>query len=633
MKPTSLRQFSWVVLGGLLGVLFVSATAYSRAGWETLAPGEATSLMQAASLAHDFDLAYTRADHERMALTWGFEPNDLELASGSEGRRIAFHQPFPYAVFLAPFVRAAPETGFALANVLLLALAAAAAALTLERYVGETAALTVALAVFGSAAFSYVFLAGDDIFLLSVTVLAFALLTRVEQAAEPGSTSFNGASQDGAPLDKHLGVWRSAFLAGVLLAIPLATEPLLYVVLAVAAFAGLPRDAKLAPQAPFLLGLGAFFALILAVQWWTSGGLHIVGTTHFRFTPETGFPLVDFRADQWNESLRHLSAIYWDETPNAAWGRDLKLWLWDGAYLLVGRHVGLLLYFLPALFLIGLGDWRMAAPSFRLPLLLAIAAWAVIVVLSHPFNIYGGPGAIANRWFLPLYGALWLVPRRPLERWIWPVLTAVAASLFIGGLAFAQWRSSADLARGVAVGHATPVAQAVLPFETSQRWLFESRDADHGGVRILMLSENVWYEERPDRMMLDRRMNEPTELILASDEPLTELELTFGPDAPSHLQVEGATVGDRLLNGDGGITFRLRPGSGRQHAVWWTGSRQWLYPLTLVWPADEGVAPGESPVSLPFWLTTYVAAEPFAAEPLAAEPQSTPDGVKPQNGE
>ena len=75
--------------------------------------------MQAESLANDLDLAYTRQDFHRAVLARHGEPPDLELASGSGGRRITYDRPFAYALWMAPFLRVWPEKGFAVANFLL----------------------------------------------------------------------------------------------------------------------------------------------------------------------------------------------------------------------------------------------------------------------------------------------------------------------------------------------------------------------------------------------------------------------------------------------------------------------------------------------------------------------------------
>lgn len=109
------------------------------------------------------------------------------------------------------------------------------------------------------------------------------------------------------------------------------------------------------------------------------------------------------------------------------------LWGWNTLCFLIERHVGLLPYFLP----IFLGLFR--GPPIRGPtpgkwvrwsLLLAVAVAAGAFLLARPFNFYGGGGAIANRYFLPLYPALWFFPMRALS-WRWIVRVVALAALFL----------------------------------------------------------------------------------------------------------------------------------------------------------------------------------------------------------
>ena len=152
------RPAAWVLLASLLAATLAGAYFYDRAGWPGRLAGESTYLMQAASLAVDFDLTYTRDDFDRMLLADLGNPTDLSLVSGSEGRRIAFDRPFPYALYLAPFVKLWPRQGFAIANALLLAFVSIFAARTLERQAGAWSPVWVAVLLFASVLFAYVFL-------------------------------------------------------------------------------------------------------------------------------------------------------------------------------------------------------------------------------------------------------------------------------------------------------------------------------------------------------------------------------------------------------------------------------------------------------------------------------------------
>ena len=549
------RLFAWTLLCGLLAMTLVGALVYSRAGWTAQLSGEATYLMQAESLARDGDLRYERHDYDRLLLAAHANPTDLELASGSDGKRIGFARPFPYALYLAPFVRLDPAHGFALANALLLALTACFAARTLERRIGDAAPALVMLAIFASATFAHVFLVTGDLFLLCLVVVAFCLL---DAAAAP---------DHGSP--------RAALVAGALLAVAVLTEPLHLFLLGGAVFtvAGTRRAALL---------LGAFLSAMaqIVVQWWATGGLLVVATERFRFTPETGFPLVDFPVAEWSASLRHLSALHWEEAARWTWGLDPRLWAWDTVDLLFGRHVGLLPYFAPLLLFAALARWD----GPRRALAVAALLWCAALVVVHPFNLYGGEGTIANRLVLPVYGMLWMLAARRRARRV-EIAVAVAVLALAAPFLWRLWSSpwTHPVAPGRA-GHAytTPLAERLLPYETAQRRIPSGQLADHGALRVHFLDERGWAEPMRDRLRFD---GTETALLVLSAEPLDVLRVEFGEDGPSTLEVDGGEIGETILTPAGGVDFRLLlPGAARSHAQWWSPERWWIYPLRLRLP-------------------------------------------------
>lgn len=554
-----IRRSGQTLLGVLLAAVLLGACFYDRADWPRLLQGEATYLMQADSLAHDFDLTYDRADYDRLLLRWQGDPPDLDLAS-ADGDRITFDRPFPYALWLAPFQRLWPRHGFAIANALLLILASWVALRWLERALGPSAGWWVTVWIFASLTFAYVFLATGDLFLFAVVVLALAL---ADPLAEVDST------------------WRWP-VAGVLLAIPLVSDPL-YGVLPLAVLFTMPAARRGALRSAFVLGLLGGLTVMAGAAWWTGGGIPWVSQTSFRFTPETGFPLVDFTAGEWTASVKRLSALYWQGAPRLSWGLDLRLGGWNAVYMLLGRHLGILPYFAPVLLLF-LGT----APSRRRPLLLAVAAWILGLLIFHPFDLAGGEGALGNRLFLPLYGALLLLPMRK-DRPSWQLATAAVA---VGLLALPfLWRAWAQpwaypIAEDRGYHHVTAVGRSLLPYETSQRWIPAGQAVQHNDLWIRFLNDGGWPETRRDRLLIDGAAR--LELLIASPFELDVLRLDFGADAPSRLELDGGKVGERVLLSDGGISFRVLPrGWTRRHPLWWTPQRQWLYLLALEMPQAE----------------------------------------------
>lgn len=562
------RRAGHTLLAVLCALLLASTFVDHRPSATPLVAGEATYLMQAASLWEDQDLTYTRADYDRLLLASGADPTDLELISASDGRRITFDRPFPYALYLAPFLGFWGDQGFAIANALLLLLVAFFAVRVLERRAGERSAFWVAVLIFASVLFAHVFLATGDLFLFALTTSAFLLL---------------------AAADERDGLWRKV-LAGILLAVPVATDPL-YLPLVLAAWM---QPALRGAHRGFVAGLGGGWLMQLLVRWWAGGGLGVFGGSHFRFTPETGFPLVDFSSLEWAPMVHRLSALHWDGAPRFSWGLDLALWFWDGVYLVAGQNLGILPYFAPVLLLILVGS----SSGGRRSLVGAAGLWAGAVVVVHPFNFWDGPGGVANGLFLPVYGALWLLlDGPPAEGWrrrfgLWLALPCLLfAVLFLGRLRDSPWMA------GLAPRsdwYVTPLAKQLFPYETSQRWLPGSAVVEHGGLALKFLDENAWSESRRQRLMVEGK--EGTSMMIGSSLPLDALRLDFGKEAPSRIELHGGTLSERVLRSDGGISFRIEPGGlPRRHATWWTPKAQRLYFLSFH-------LPGASEEPLPFQL-------------------------------
>lgn len=548
----------WAVLGTLLAATLTVAAIHHRAGWQAQVPGESTVLMQAESLAFDLDLTYSRADYDRYLSRWRAGPGEIALVSGADGRRIAYDHPFPYALYLAPFLRLSRH-GFAVANALLLIAAALLAVRVVRRLPGAAdggddpapgswAPLLVALLLFGSVSFAYVFRATGDLFLLLVVFAAGAAVRGRSPAA-----------------------WRWT-AAGALLAVPLATT-VLYGVVPLALVAAAPRRGR----GRLLGGLALGLVALTLVQWSAGGGLEVVATSRALFTTASGFPLVDFPAGEWHAMVRQQAAFGFSGAPRFAWGLDPLLWGWNLVYLLGGQSIGLLPYFLPAALLLAGGP---PSGGRRGPLF-AAGLWLLAILLWHPFDLAGGPGTIANRFFLPLYGLLWLAVARPV-RLRWLAATALVAAPFLAPLA--RQPDAEPQAIDGRPFYVSSLAARFLPYETSQRWLPGGPTIEHHGLWVRPLAESVWGEPHTGRLMLDG--DRRAELLIASTLALDVLRLDFGAEAPARIEVLRGQLVERLLESDGGIAFRLDPGPWiARHPLWWTPRRLRLYRVAFRLPS------------------------------------------------
>ncbi len=568
-----MRRVSWtLLLAVLLGLLFFSYL-FGRPGGVRLG-SEASYLMAAESLAFDGDLIFTRADFDRHLLTWLGEPPALTLRSASGGHRITYGVSPAYSLWLAPFVRQWPRQGFAMANCLLLLLVGVGVAVLWQRRRGSTAPALLALCLFLSLLFSSPFVADGGLFLALAALLAFTLL------ASPG---------DGRRVDA------AALAAGALLALP-CVHLFSYGLLVPAAvwMVGGRRRWSL------LLAFSAMTVLLVAIPWLASGGLASNGLGDLRqgaqvatFTPATGFPLVDFGADEWRlrlhalaerQTAREVSPV---ATGGAVYGYAMvDRWL--------GRHLGILPWFPLVVPLWVAACWL----PRRRPLALATLAWSVLLVWQNPFDLeLGGPLWAAGR-FLPLYAALvaslaytpavdselrggrWRRSRGDWRAWALRVVWGLAVGVGLWTLPAvwsSPWRAPMALT-GTSEASLGALDQGFelpwrrhLPQETTQRRLMHG-GTTFGGLVWWSLDGHGWAERQSRRLVIPS--DGPSLWLVGSPEPLPEI------DAESLLTASGLGV---LPTDGASMQLVLQPISGpagaRRHAVGWTHGPSWLYRL------------------------------------------------------
>jgi hypothetical protein len=512
----------WAVLGLLLAATLAAAATLDRRDWPAFVGDEATYLMEAQSLAWDFDLEYTRQDHDRFVEQWGRPPEGLILQSVDGGRTLVYGKPAAYPLFIAPFVRLSPTRGAAVANALLLALAAVMAGRALQSRIGEAAPLWVAAWVFASVTFAYVFWIHSDLFLMCLVAIALALVYGK----------------------------RSWMTSGALLGIVLLSRPL-YAALLLPAWLAAPVESrkKLAAGAAALVLLATLASLAARGTWTSYGG------DRRSFYAYTGFPAVN--DVDWAGQIAERGTHSWVKEETLRMGFDPRQAGWNAVYYLAGRHVGILPYFLP-LILGFLAFRRGEGPGEgRWALVLAVVLAAAVLFWLRPFNFYGGGGSMANRYFLPLYPALWFLSARAVR----PALGALAAvlvTLLAAPFLLPLWSAprTFPLASEGGYRYVSDAARRWLPFETTLSHLKPSGREDfvHNLLWIRLLSPSVSPEE--DRLRL--APGEPGDLLIGSPQPLAGIQLRK-PD---------------------GTTVRLQPEVRAHHRMWWTDD-YYLYELKL----------------------------------------------------
>ena len=543
----------------LLSVMvFLGALTFNRLEWPSFVGDEATYLMAGESLAWDLDLSFEAEDYRRFLGHWDREPEGLILLSGDEGRHISFGKPFFYPLVIAPFQRLSPVRGPFIANALILILAGIMAGRSLKARLGGVAWLWVAVYLFASVAFAYIFWAHSDLFLMALTAMALSLAFGGSQSPGGGGTLLRWA------------------LVGVLVAIVVFSRPL-YLPLLVPVAMAVPRQRLRRGLVGLLLGVTSLMLLSVAIHWASGRSVTSYGAQRRGFYSSTGYPGVDFESAQWVSKLEELGDAAWVEGRSVSRlpDRDASLWAWNSLYFLIGRHVGALPYFLPLL----LGVLGRPRKPAQWALLVAVMACVAGFFLYRPFNFYGGGGAIANRYLLPLYPALWFVGNRTAK--VGPALALTALSaLFLWPL-WSQPRAF-PLNEDSTYRYVSAAARKMLPFETTQSHLKPSGRSDvvHNQLWVKSLGPSLLPSR--DGRVLRMQADNTGQILIGSGTPLSRLRLeTWGPGSDTLEVGGGAIVTDTEVIDDVRV-LDLELGRRRaRHPMWWTWDPYYLYQLNL----------------------------------------------------
>lgn len=405
------------------------------------------------SLAHDFDLEYTRQDLVRYYREFEAGPQGIFLKRGPGGR-LYYAKSWAYALPAAPFVRAFGSNGFLVFHVLLLALMLAMAFRYASRVSRPWPSLLGALTfVFASAAGAYFFWLTPDFFNMAVVfTVAFLWLYKTTPREQPCGCS--GPAPEESRLERFLRSDASDYAAALLVGVAVFSKPPNIVLMAPLVLDSLLRKKFLKALLiglVFLAVMGALFGanVLFTGDWNYQGGERksFIGT--FPLEKEgvtfdtTGHTMT---AEGYLEKVRLFPA--WLVLPNLYW-------------YFFGRFTGVAWYFFPALLFLVLFFGRRR--ELRAWLLLGAVVLEILVyVVLMPDNYGGGGGTLANRYFLNIYPLFFFLP--PARRRIreialcWGMAAVFLAPILINPFGAAHAPGS----------HAKRLPFKVIPVELSQ---------------------------------------------------------------------------------------------------------------------------------------------------------------------
>lgn len=574
---------AWLPLALVLGVLWLGGLVANPAKGRHGFGEQATHAMQAFSLAHDLDLSYSNEDLERFRRLWGSEPEGLVLRDATDDGARTFGRSALYGLTVAPFARLAPVRGALWMNVLVLSVAALVATHTLARRHGHLAPAWVAVLLCGAVAFRYAFLVQPEALYLACVVTAFALVYRTESSALGGPDTVYGGEDGGVLRESIPGALRWLGVGG-LLAVPATGHPL-YALLLVPVWLAVPESRRAQARGALVAG---FLALVLAAAT-LEGGL--TNQTLFLgeravFTSSSGFPgdglAMDAEAPP--EGRRSLG-VPWNEG-TVPQRMHLMLWGWNLLFLAVGRNVGLLPYFLPLVLVL----WGWRTERSRSAILLVSGIGLLGFAYMAPFDFFGGQeGALANRLFLPFYGALWFVPTRSMRPLgLWLILVLAAPFLYPSWLM--PWAGPVE--ESGEWRHVSAVAQRYLPHETTQQYVVLGTPIRQGEVVTQFVAPPAVEEGKAGHLNLDSSGR--VELVVVHPRQIEKIYLEAGRNATPEIELNGATLTHAIYRPSGRIDFEVELGRPTaRHPMWWTWEAQLVHRLRIRMPT-----PPTSPLRL-----------------------------------
>jgi hypothetical protein len=414
----------------------------------------ATYYGMAHSLAADFDLEYRREDLTRVWREYPSGPEgvflkrgrdvqgvgltsappfvQLETADDWDTNRLYYAKSFIFPFFAAPFVWLFGTNGFLVLHAILMTLCFACAYAFLAVRSAPVPALIFATAfLLVSVVPVYMVQFMPDFFNLAMVLIGVFFWCFKEAVADA-----NGA-RVGRSTPWLLGP-RSDFVAAVLIGIATFSKPTLIPAIA-------PMLLLFAARRQWLRGViaGGVFACVVvglfAANVAITGDWNYQGGDRKTFystqgTPLPGFP---FQTERQRFETTGLDRATNRVPVEVLTGRDafIEVLRRNLGYFVVGRHTGLLPYFLPGVAAVLLFLFSRTGPRrpWQWLTLAGAVAGALLLILYMPFTYSGGGGPVGNRYFLAVYPLLLFVTP-PLARLTTAIVVVAASAAFTAPL-------------------------------------------------------------------------------------------------------------------------------------------------------------------------------------------------------
>ena len=554
---------------------------------------EATYYMMAYSLTEDGDLAYTKADLERVWREFPSGPTGVFLKKGRtitgapdpDPNRLYYGKSFIYPLCAAPFVKVFGTNGFLVLHALLLPLVIFCGSMFLHARAGAVVSAVIATGfVMASVVPVYFVWLMPEVFNFSLVFLAYFCWLFKEVAAPDRSPAWM----------RWLFTPRSDVVAALLLGIATFSKVSNALLFAPVLLWLLWRHRRfLAPTAVFVLIAGGLFAANVAISgdWNYQGGER--DTYYVEYPFQNDVPKNDFglRKSRDPEALSHI--IFNPRTFTSNLVHNLE-------YFLIGRHTGLVGYFFPAVFAItAFLTAPRRRPGWQWLVLASGLLQGLIFIVATPYTWSGG--GVGNRYFFGGYGVM-LFALPPIE--------SIAAG-------FAEW----------AIGALFVAPMVLNPFVASFR---PAENAKSGPLRIfpveLTLVNDLPVNNDPEHHRIwfgDTGQGDPGFLIYFLDDN------TFGREADKSFWTRGGQRAEFIIKTDRPIrraTFTLTAGPRATDVRITIAGRKQDIQLNAGETRDIAFAmppglPYEKEVQALVWVVTVKSSSGFT--PIFFDPKST----------